>query len=231
MTELQTQQLVNKLQEVTQQRVEDYRGQIDRWNKYQDVLTQIRNKVGQMNGVHLESNVKYNVPIYDQNTEKIIAAMTAIGLVSAGMTMFFTLAYANWIEAVWNGDIYTIHKIEIYNTIALSAFGIFVLTIGYAVQYFARREFKEQLTPYTLVFKVAPKLHINELQHAKTEIKGLPIERSIDIQFVLDPIIKLPPLTMKIPRKWLGQEAVREVMSKMNTIGALPKSDHLGGSY
>ena len=83
--------IFRKLRAIASQRVPDidYEQQIDRWNKYQELLNKIDKKSSRQVGVRLSRNVKHNVKTF---TETTIAALGFIGLTALmSMTGSYTM--------------------------------------------------------------------------------------------------------------------------------------------
>lgn len=63
----------------------------------------------------------------------------------------------------------------------------------------------------TLKFSCKPILHIDELTYMNNFIKGIP-------QREKDPDVKLPVVRMEIPRKWIAQQSMLDVMDQLGKI-------------
>src|SRR5919197_408411 len=78
-----TANIFQQLQTVSEQGVDkiDYQQQIDRWNKYQELLDKIDKKCGSKDvvGVKLARNVKHNFKVF---TDVSYAGLSVIGLVA-----------------------------------------------------------------------------------------------------------------------------------------------------
>src|SRR5215210_2886177 len=85
--------IFRQLKAVASQRVAniDYEQQIDKWNKYQELLDKIDNKCSRRAGVRLSRNVKHNVKTF---TETTIAALGIIAL-TALMSMLGSFTINN----------------------------------------------------------------------------------------------------------------------------------------
>ncbi|MEW6604231.1 MAG: hypothetical protein AB1351_06025 [Thermoproteota archaeon] len=72
--------VLHQLQRVTKERVDeiDYQQQIDRWNRYQEILDKIEERCGVNTGVLLARNVKHN---FNQFTATSSAALAVVGIV------------------------------------------------------------------------------------------------------------------------------------------------------
>jgi hypothetical protein len=73
--------IFRQLKAVASQRVPDidYQQQIDRWNKYQELLDKIDKKCGRRVGVRLVRNIKHNIKTF---TDTATAGLAIIGLTS-----------------------------------------------------------------------------------------------------------------------------------------------------
>src|SRR5919205_2544675 len=71
--------LFRQLRAVASQKVAgiDYEQQIDRWNKYQELLDKVDKKCSRRAGVRLSRNVKHNVNTF---TDTVIASLAIIAL-------------------------------------------------------------------------------------------------------------------------------------------------------
>src|SRR5215210_828327 len=85
--------IFRQLKAVASQKVAniDYHQQIDKWNKYQELLDKIDNKCSRRAGVRLSRNVKHNVKTF---TETTIAALGIIAL-TALMSMLGSFTINN----------------------------------------------------------------------------------------------------------------------------------------
>lgn len=104
-------------------------------------------------------------------------------------------------------------------TMALSALVVGLMTQNFVVLaagaaatiYFAREVYNRVLPPQYLTFKTSPKLHFDELATARNIVRGAPSAHK-------DPVVQLPVLYMKIPRRWFGQHGVIEFMNGLSNI-------------
>jgi hypothetical protein len=73
--------ILQQLQGVTKQRVDqlDYQQQIERWNRYQELLDEIDKRCGTHVGVRLDRNVKHNFRVF---TDVSYAGLSVIGMVA-----------------------------------------------------------------------------------------------------------------------------------------------------
>jgi hypothetical protein len=60
----------------------DYEQQIDRWNKYQELLDKIDKKCGRQVGVRLARNVKHNVKVFTDTTTAALSIIALTALMS-----------------------------------------------------------------------------------------------------------------------------------------------------
>jgi hypothetical protein len=76
--------IFRQLKAVASQRVSyiDYEQQIDRWNKYQELLDKIDKKCGRRVGVKLARNVRHNVKIFTDATTAALAIIALTALMS-----------------------------------------------------------------------------------------------------------------------------------------------------
>jgi hypothetical protein len=76
--------IFRQLEIIASQRVSDidYEQQIDRWNKYQELLDKINKKCGRRVGVRLARNVKHNVKIFTDTTTAALAIIALTALMS-----------------------------------------------------------------------------------------------------------------------------------------------------
>jgi len=71
--------ILHQLQTTTEQKVEeiDYQQQIDRWNRYQEILDKIEERCGANTGVRLDRNVRHNFYLF---TATSYAALSVVGI-------------------------------------------------------------------------------------------------------------------------------------------------------
>ncbi len=71
--------ILHQLQTITEQKVEeiDYQQQIDRWNRYQEILDKIEERCGANTGVRLDRNVRHNFYLF---TATSYAALSVVGI-------------------------------------------------------------------------------------------------------------------------------------------------------
>src|SRR5919205_3752887 len=76
--------ILQQLKAVASQRVSDidYEQQIDRWNRYQELLDKIDKKCGRRVGVRLARNVKHNVKMFTDTATAALAIIALTALVS-----------------------------------------------------------------------------------------------------------------------------------------------------
>lgn len=76
--------IFRQLEAVASQRVADidYEEQIDRWNRYQELLDKIDKKCGRRVGVRLARNAKHNVKIFTDTTTAVLSIITLTALMS-----------------------------------------------------------------------------------------------------------------------------------------------------
>jgi hypothetical protein len=76
--------LLQQLQNVTEQKVDeiDYQQQIERWNKYQELLDEIGKRCGRDVGVSLARNVKHNIKIFTDVSFPGLAMISSVALIS-----------------------------------------------------------------------------------------------------------------------------------------------------
>jgi hypothetical protein len=76
--------IFRQLKAVASQKVADidYEQQIDRWNKYQELLDKIDKKCSRRAGVRLSRNVKHNVKTFTDSVTASLAIITLTALVS-----------------------------------------------------------------------------------------------------------------------------------------------------
>jgi hypothetical protein len=76
--------IFGQLKAVASQRVDDidYEQQIDRWNKYQEILEKIDKKCGRRVGVRLAKNVKHNVKTFTDTATAALAIIALTALMS-----------------------------------------------------------------------------------------------------------------------------------------------------
>ncbi|MEW6603179.1 MAG: hypothetical protein AB1351_00650 [Thermoproteota archaeon] len=95
--------ILYKLQSITEQQVEeiDYQQQIDRWNRYQEILDKIEKMCGRDTGVRLIRNVKHNFKRFTDDSSVAVGVIGVIGLL--------LLLAASWFDAIyWIGSLATI---------------------------------------------------------------------------------------------------------------------------
>lgn len=80
-----------------------------------------------------------------------------------------------------------------------------------AAIYFGREIFDRFLPSETITFQTSPKLHFDELAKARSMIKRIP-------EVKRDPVIALPTLYMRIPRRWFGQQGMLDFMKGLDDI-------------
>lgn len=210
---------IHKLEETKKQKVDnkDYHAQIDRWNKYQSLLDKVgrqlpRNRFGSLtNDVTLERRIKTNINRpYWFRTNKT-GYMSDMGK-SQVFHIFYSLAIiilgtagAIYAGAIDDG-IHTYYDSDFY--IAWTLYSV-ALAMTIFMTYSAIRTFVYR--PKMLVFECKPELHFDEVAYARRKIEGLKLPP-------VDPVVKLPTIKMKIPRKWMGQQSVLEFMEKLKDI-------------
>jgi hypothetical protein len=76
--------IFRQLEAVASQRVADidYEEQIDRWNRYQELLDKIDKKCGRRVGVRLARNARHNVKIFTDTTTAVLSIITLTALMS-----------------------------------------------------------------------------------------------------------------------------------------------------
>ncbi|MEM3095126.1 MAG: hypothetical protein QXX64_05755 [Nitrososphaera sp.] len=76
--------VLQQLQSVTEQKVDkvDYQQQIERWNKYQELLDEIGKKCGRDVGVRLARNVKHNFNVFTDTSSAGLAVVGAAALLT-----------------------------------------------------------------------------------------------------------------------------------------------------
>jgi hypothetical protein len=83
--------IFGQLKAVASQRIADidYQQQIDRWNKYQELLDKVDKKCGRRAGVRLSRNVKHNVKTFSDTVSAAlgIIALTALVSLSGSLTI------------------------------------------------------------------------------------------------------------------------------------------------
>lgn len=170
----------------------DYRSQIERWNKYQNILDKIEEKCKHTKGdVILRRNIKHNVKILDDVS---IAFLSVIGLTA------LMIIVGGLIEE--NGSISLINNSNNYYAIigGLLAFAF----VGWQIVL--------RLFPPSIIrFTCRPALHIEEYAYMNKHVRGIP-------KVTRDPVIRLPPMEMQIPRSWLAQQGLLEFMESLQDI-------------
>lgn len=138
--------VLQQLKNVAKQRVNkiDYQQQIERWNKYQELLDKIDQKCKKAVGVRLARNVKHNVKMLG-DTEA--AALSIIGLIA-----LLTMWGANTIED------------GLYGMIGSA------VALGFVGWQTAIRLHH----PSVIHFKCRPVLHIDEFAYMRQAINGIP---------------------------------------------------------
>lgn len=122
----------------------DFQGQIDRWNRYQDLLDQIDEKCLRTHGdVRLKRNIKHNAKVL-HDTE--IAIMSTIGLVALLLVVGGVTTHGNYLIIVGS---------------SLLAF------VGWQV-------FIRIHPPSTIHFTCSPRIHIDEYAYMNRAIRGIP---------------------------------------------------------
>lgn len=123
------------------------------------------------------------------------------------------------------------HNVKIFNEMAIAVFGFIALTaltsmvgsftmnniygiIGSAIAlgFVGWQSFIRLHHPSIINFRCSPVLHIDEFAYMRQAIKGIPplVEH--------DPIVRLPPLEMDIPRAWLGQQGMLKFMESLSDL-------------
>ncbi|MEP0824546.1 MAG: hypothetical protein HRF40_03595 [Nitrososphaera sp.] len=76
--------ILHELQTVTEQKVEelDYEQQIDRWNRYQQLLDKIEKKCDTNTGVRLARNVWHNFKLFTATSSAVLAVVGITGLMA-----------------------------------------------------------------------------------------------------------------------------------------------------
>jgi hypothetical protein len=143
-----TDNIFQQLQSVSEQRVDeiDYQQQIDRWNKYQELLDKIDKKCGSKDvvGVRLARNVKHNFKVF---TDVSYAGLSVIGLV--GLLVL-------WGALLVNESIH------------------YVVGSLVALGFVAWQTLIRLHHPSMIHFKCGPVLHINEFDYMRQAIKAIP---------------------------------------------------------
>jgi hypothetical protein len=122
------------------------------------------------------------------------------------------------------------HNVKIFNEMAIAALGFIALTaltsmvgsftmnniygiIGSAIAlgFVGWQSFIRLHHPSIINFRCSPVLHIDEFAYMRQAIKGIPAVEH-------DPIVRLPPLEMDIPRTWLGQQGMLKFMESLSDL-------------
>lgn len=76
--------ILHQLQSVTKQRIDqiDYQQQIERWNRYQELLDEIDKRCGRDAGVRLSRNVKHNFKVFTDASSAALAIIGVTGLMA-----------------------------------------------------------------------------------------------------------------------------------------------------
>ena len=76
--------ILRQLQSITEQRVDqiDYQQQIERWNRYQELLDKIEKRCGRHAGVKLARNVKHNFKVFTDVSSAALAVIAVTGLMA-----------------------------------------------------------------------------------------------------------------------------------------------------
>jgi hypothetical protein len=169
----------------------DYQQQIDRWNRYHEILDQVQKVLEQVPYAALRRNVRSSVKNYE-----FYALPLNFGL---GLTAVLTFMLG--IVALGRGyiDGSTIDML----------FAVSGSLLAYLIYYNLSR--LGVIKPKMIYLSCRPEISIDEMRYAREIIKEIP-ERKID------PLVRLPALEMKIPRSWLSQQALLDVMDKVGTV-------------
>ena len=123
------------------------------------------------------------------------------------------------------------HNLKTFNEMAIAVLGFIALTalmsmvgsftmnniygiIGSAITlgFVGWQSFIRLHHPSIINFRCSPVLHIDEFAYMRQAIKGIPplVEHN--------PIVRLPPLEMDIPRAWLGQQGMLKFMESLSDL-------------
>ncbi len=169
----------------------DYQQQIDRWNRYQEILDQVQKVLEQVPYANLRRNVRSSVKNYE---------FYALPL-NFGLGLTAVLAFMLGMVALSRGYI----DAPTTDTLFAVSGGILVYLIYYNLSRLG------VIKPKMISLSCKPEISIDEMRYAREIIKEIP-ERKID------PLVRLPALEMKIPRSWISQQAMLDVMDKVGTV-------------
>jgi hypothetical protein len=82
---------------------------------------------------------------------------------------------------------------------------------GATLVYIGKEVYDRFFPPAILSFKTSPKLHFDELSIAQSMVKGVTLPNK-------DPVVVLPTLQMRIPRRWFGQQGMIDFMSSLSDL-------------
>jgi hypothetical protein len=169
----------------------DYQQQIDRWNRYQAILDQVQKILETVPYANLRRNIRTSVRNYE-----FYALPLNFGL---GLTAI--LAFMLGMVALNRGYI----DASTTDTLFAVSGGI----LAYLTYYNLSR--LGVIKPKMISLSCKPEISIDEMRYAREIIKEIP-ERKID------PLVRLPALEMEIPRSWISQQAMLDVMEKVSRV-------------
>lgn len=181
---------IEKLKEIAGQQIpeQDYQQQIDRWNEYQTILDEIENMIKdkKLDAAGVQLRKNIDTSLRREEMEREAARFRAL----------FTIPVPTYFQAR-----------------AEARRGLFgkksrsVVTEN-AVQNAVQKQ-EEPKESADITFTCKPAIHIDEFQYMNRYIKNIP-------QINKDPIINLPHIEMTIPKAWIAQNSLLDVMNELN---------------
>jgi hypothetical protein len=205
---------------------EDYRQQADRWNRYHAVLDTIEGRVNAvdpttksplMPGVWLRKNVESNIQEVSEDNLGIWGGLAiGAGMVTLLSCFVVGILWVMNIEATQD-NVELIIGYEPWYWWIPGGFGIMLVLsfLKYCSTTIMETSEKKLDKQQMIKASCKPVLHINELEYAHKIIAGLP-------RIQKDPEVKLPELSIEVPRQWLAQESLLAVMNSLSDI-SLPE--------
>lgn len=170
--------------------VRDYEGKIDKWNRYYSKLRQIRGLLP--DNAKLRMNVHHNLPG--------LTNMRLAGLVGSAL---FAIGCGVWMLFVGRMGVPADAGFVTGQILALLALGNFGRLVLYT---------QGIIKPYYVTVSAHPKIHIDEARYTRQVINGIPD----DVK--LDPVVRLPAMTLRIPRSEMSTKALLDVMNRVGNV-------------
>lgn len=194
---------IQACEEMSKQRIEklDYEGQIDRWNAYNMVADRMSVIVGGHHGASFRKNITTNLDkkrswadALDNQPNSYDERGTILNIL-LGLSASFGGAL---IGLFWSW---------------LPAVGLVIGCAGLAAVKNLRHHMPARPAPKILHMRMAPEIHIDEVESAKSIVAGFESPKPVD------PIIRLPVIELHVPLSYFGQKKLHEVMNDKRLVG------------